>query len=85
MSAYGIGGPELLIIFGVVVLLFGPSLIAFVAGYALGSRRAGHAGREPSSPEDSAHALGAVGLETGEPAETANDAKSSEGMTEADE
>ena len=45
----GLGAPELLVILAIVALLFGPAVVAFVAGYALGQRKAS-APAAPSEP-----------------------------------
>jgi len=43
---YGVGAAEILIILAIVVLLFGPTVVAFFAGYALGQKR----GSAPAAP-----------------------------------
>jgi len=49
----GLGPTEVLVILAIVALLFGPTLVAFLAGYALGQRRgsATASAPEPPAPE----------------------------------
>lgn len=65
----GLGATELLIILFVIVLLFGPTIVAFFAGYALGQRRGSAKTSAPETPatpaSDTPGALPADGADDG--------------------
>lgn len=44
----GLGGTELLFLLGIVLVLFGPTLLAFWLGYTVGKNRA--PGAQPPAP-----------------------------------
>ncbi len=73
----GVGQTELLIIAGLALLLFGPSLLAFWLGYVVGQKK----GHEPGESEEASQVQAkagqaAPGSGEGASAETASDEES---------
>ncbi len=73
----GVGQTELLIIAGLALLLFGPSLLAFWLGYVVGQKK----GHEPGESAEASQAAAKAGQDApgsgeGASAETASDEES---------
>ncbi len=73
----GVGQTELLIIAGLALLLFGPSLVAFWLGYVVGQKKGHEPGEsEGASQEPAKSGQTAPGSGEGASAETASDEES---------